>query len=76
MIFPLVCQVICHGPAFTGLRHFLFLIPLLAVMAGIGIDKLIAALRTRGRSFAGAGLAIMTACLLWDAVDPGQAASL
>ena len=68
VIFPMVCQVICHGPAFTGLRHFLFLIPLLAVMAGIGIDRALALLRTRGRSFAGAGLAIMTACLLWDAV--------
>ena len=68
VIFPMVCQVICHGPAFTGLRHFLFLIPLLAVMAGIGIDRALAFLRTRGRSFAGAGLAIMTACLLWDAV--------
>ena len=68
VIFPMVCQVICHGPAFTGLRHFLFLIPLLAVLAGIGLDRALALLRTRGRSFAGAGLAIMTACLLWDAV--------
>jgi hypothetical protein len=68
VIFPMACQVICHGPAFTGLRHFLFLIPLLAVLAGIGLDRALALLRTRGRSFAGAGLAIMTACLLWDAV--------
>ena len=26
VMFPLACQVICHGPAFTGMRHFLFVI--------------------------------------------------
>ncbi|MGB8398919.1 glycosyltransferase family 39 protein [Bradyrhizobium sp.] len=68
VIFPLACQVIWHGPAFTGLRHFLFLIPVLAALAGIGLDKAIAALRTRSRVLASGGLAVMTACLLWDAV--------
>src|SRR6266851_1940090 len=68
VIFPLACQVICHGPAFTGLRHFLFLIPLLAVLAGIGIDRALASLKTRGRMVARAGVAVVTACLLWDAV--------
>jgi hypothetical protein len=67
VIFPLACQVICHGPAFTGLRHFLFLIPLLAVLAGIGIDRTLASLRTRGRMVSRVGLAAVTACLLWDA---------
>jgi hypothetical protein len=67
IIFPLACQVIWHGPAFTGLRHFLFLIPLLAVLAGIGLDKALAALETRGRMVASGGLAIMAACFLWDA---------
>jgi hypothetical protein len=68
VIFPLACQVIWHGPAFTGLRHFLFLIPALAVLAGIGLDKVLAALKTRGRVAVSGGLAIMTACFLWDAV--------
>jgi len=68
VIFPLACQVIWRGPAFTGLRHFLFLIPALAVLAGIGLDKALAALNTRGRIAASGGLAIMTACFLWDAV--------
>jgi hypothetical protein len=68
VIFPMICQVICHGPAFTGLRHFLFLIPLLAVLAGVGIDRALASLRTRGRAVPGAGLAFVTACLLWNAV--------
>ena len=68
VIFPLVCQVICHGPAFTGLRHFLFVIPLLAVLAGIGLDRVLIWLQTRGRTVAGAGLALLAACLLSDAV--------
>ncbi len=68
VVFPLACQVIWHGPAFSGLRHFLFLIPALAVLAGIGLDRALAALRTRGRLAVSGGLAVMTACLLWDGV--------
>jgi hypothetical protein len=34
--FPLLCQVVGHGPAFTGLRHFTFLILPLAVLSGVG----------------------------------------
>lgn len=68
VIFPLACQVVCHGPAFTGLRHFLFLIPAIAVLAGIGLDRALAALRTRGRMVATGGFAVMTALLLWDGV--------
>src|SRR3984893_12177288 len=67
VIFPLACQVIWHGPAFTGLRHFLFLIPLLAVLAGIGLDRALAALETRGRVVTAGAIAIMAACFLWDA---------
>jgi hypothetical protein len=67
IIFPLACQVIWHGPAFTGLRHFLFLIPVLAVLAGIGLDRALAALETRGRVVASGAIAIMAACFLWDA---------
>lgn len=68
VIFPLLCQVICQGPAFTGMRHFLFLIPMLAVLAGIGIDRVLSALQARGRMMARAALAAVTACMLWDAV--------
>jgi hypothetical protein len=66
--FPLACQVICHGPAFTGLRHFLFVIPALAVLAGIGLDAAAIALARRGRLAASGGLAVVTACFLWNAV--------
>jgi hypothetical protein len=68
VFFPLVCEVICHGPAFTGLRHFLFVIPSIAVLAGIGLDKAATALERRGRVVASGGLAVVTACFLWNAV--------
>ena len=68
VIFPLTCQVICHGPAFTGLRHFLFVLPALATLAGIGLDAVLSALAARSRVAASGGLAIVTACFLWDAV--------
>jgi hypothetical protein len=66
--FPLACQVICHGPAFTGLRHFLFVIPALAVLAGIGLDAAINAMAARGRIVASGGLAVIAACFLANAV--------
>ena len=33
-VFPVICEVIDRGPAFTGLRHFLFVVPAFAVLAG------------------------------------------
>jgi hypothetical protein len=68
VIFPLACQVICHGPAFTGMRHFLFVIPALATLAGIGLDAALSALATRGRLLASGGLAVVGACFLLNAV--------
>ncbi len=68
VIFPLACQVIWDGPAFTGLRHFLFVIPALAVLAGIGLDAAVTALTTRSRVVALGGVVAITACFLWNAV--------
>lgn len=67
VIFPLAMQVICHGPAFTGLRHFLFVVPLLAVLAGAGLDLGAGALAARSGLLASAALAVFGAALLWDA---------
>ncbi|MBS0534107.1 MAG: glycosyltransferase family 39 protein [Proteobacteria bacterium] len=39
--FPVLCEVIDRGPAFTGLRHFLFVVPVFAVLTGIGLDWLL-----------------------------------
>ena len=68
VFFPLACQVIWHGPAFTGLRHFLFVIPALAALAGIGLDAAVTALARRGRLVEAGGIALVAGCFLVDAV--------
>jgi hypothetical protein len=68
VFFPLACQVIWHGPAFTGMRHFLFVVPALATLAGIGLDAAVTALGRRGRRVASGGIALVAACFLADAV--------
>ena len=64
--FPLACQVICHGPAFTGMRHFLFVIPSIAVLAGVGLHLSISALERRRRLLAAGALAFITAWYGWN----------
>ena len=64
--FPLACQVICHGPAFTGMRHFLFVIPSIAVLAGIGLHLSIAALERWHRIAAAGALAFIAAWYGWN----------
>jgi hypothetical protein len=68
VIFPLGCQVAFQGPAFTGLRHFLFVIPTLTLLAAVGLDTALTALATRGRVVAAGGLAVVTACFVLNAV--------
>jgi hypothetical protein len=66
VIIPLACQVLFHGPAFTGIRHFLFVLPPLATLAGICFSDLLGALETRGRRWAAAAIASFAACFLWE----------
>ncbi len=65
-IFPVLCEALTEGPAFTGMRHFLFVVPPLAVLAGIGFDALLTAMSPRRwlTSAAGAALALVFA---WNA---------
>ena len=66
--FPIVAHVADHGPAFSGLRHFIFVIPPMAVLAGIGCDGLLARLAIwRPRAAMMAGTAVV-ALLTWNAV--------
>jgi hypothetical protein len=67
-LFPVLCQVIGHGPAFTGMRHFIFVVPPLAALAGIGFDALLTKLETRSRLVAAAALAGITAAFVSNAV--------
>ncbi len=65
-LFPLLCQVIVDGPADTGLRHFLFTVPPLAVLAGLGLDRLLYRLATISRVAAAGAAALVLLGLGFD----------
>lgn len=67
-VFPVLCEVTVNGPAFCGLRHFLFVIPPLAVLAGVGLDRAVASLSAMRRPFGVAALAMIVAGFGWNAV--------
>jgi hypothetical protein len=66
VILPLACQVALHGPAFTGMRHFLFVLPALAALAGIGFDAVLDSLAVHSRRLAAGAAAAICACFVWD----------
>jgi hypothetical protein len=66
VVLPLACQVALHGPAFTGMRHFLFVLPALATLAGIGFDGVLDRLAAHGRWLAAGAAAAICACFVWD----------
>jgi hypothetical protein len=65
--FPVICEVIDRGPAFTGLRHFLFVVPVFAVLAGIGFDWLLVRCNASHRWLANGAATAIAAALLWNA---------
>jgi hypothetical protein len=67
VVFPLLCQVIGHGPSFTGMRHFLFVVPPLAALAGIGLDTGLCSIERYGRAIAAAALMAVLAAFSFDA---------
>jgi hypothetical protein len=64
--FPLLCDVAAHAPADTGMRHFLFIAPPIAVLAGLGLDGMLHRLETFNPLAAAAGLAGILLCLGFD----------
>jgi hypothetical protein len=66
IILPLGCQVAVHGPAFTGMRHFLFVLPALATLAGIGFEAVLERLAAHGRGLAAGAAAAICACFVWN----------
>lgn len=69
LFFPLACQVIMRGPAFTGLRHFLFVVPPIAVLAGIGFDGVLTLCAGIRRAALTIASAILGIGFFWNAVD-------
>ncbi len=67
VLFPLICDVVAHVPGDTGMRHFLFIAPPIAVLAGVGLDGMLCRLRAFSPLAAAAGLAIVILCLGIDA---------
>jgi hypothetical protein len=67
-LFPVICEVVDRGPAFTGLRHFLFVVPLFATLAGIGFDWLIEIGEARWRWFAAGAAAMIVVAVVSNAV--------
>ncbi len=63
--FPIICQVITQGPALDGCRHFLFIFPALAVLAGIGLSFGVSALARWHRNAMIAGLAMIAVAYTW-----------
>jgi hypothetical protein len=66
-LFPLICQVVFQGPAFTGLRHFLFLVPPLAVLTGLGLDELVTSFAFWHRRAPAVGLIALSVVFVWTA---------
>lgn len=67
-LFPVLCQVIGHGPAFTGLRHFIFVIPALAALAGIGFEALLTRLQLKHHLLAAGALAAVSAAFVGNTI--------
>jgi Dolichyl-phosphate-mannose-protein mannosyltransferase len=65
--FPLLCEVAFRGPAFTGMRHFIFIVPPLAVLAGIGFDAVLAALSRIGVAATATATVVLSAAIVWNA---------
>jgi hypothetical protein len=65
--FPLICEVIVDGPAFTGIRHFFFTVPPIAVLAGIGLNSSLNWLENLHRVAAATAAAAIVLGLGWNA---------
>jgi hypothetical protein len=66
VIMPVVSQVLFRGPAFTGMRHFLFVLPPLAALAGVGFSALVDALEVQGRGLAAGAIAVVCASFVGE----------
>jgi hypothetical protein len=65
--FPVFCQVVSHGPAFSGLRHFLFVLPPVAVLAGVGFDAALTWIEQQRRAAVIAAYVALAVALAWPA---------
>jgi hypothetical protein len=67
LLFPLVFFVVTRPTVYDGIRHFLFLLPAMALFAAIGAAWLVG--RVKQRQWRLVTIALMLALLLWPAKD-------
>ncbi|NVN87258.1 MAG: glycosyltransferase family 39 protein [Rhodopseudomonas sp.] len=65
-LFPVLCEVVIGGPAFCGPRHFLFVLPPLAILAGIGLDVVVRATTMRSAALGAMTFGLIAAGLSWN----------
>jgi hypothetical protein len=66
-VVPLVMFIILRPTVYNGMRHFLFVVPPLVIMAAIGWDRLFAGMAARWRGYRVAAGGVLAALLLWAA---------
>jgi hypothetical protein len=66
-LLPVAGQFVAQGPAFSGMRQFLFVAPPLAVLAGIGFDAALDWLERRRRALAMAAAVLVGVWFVWTA---------
>ena len=54
--FPVVYVIMTHPNIYDGIRHFLFILPAMALLAGVGADWILQALKGKARNWAAFGL--------------------
>ena len=64
---PPICEAIVDGPAFSGMRHFLFIVPPIAVLAGLGLSGLLLRLESFSRLAVAGAVAFVALGLSWNA---------
>lgn len=65
-LFPIAYAVLARPTAYNNLRHFIFVLPPLAVLAGLGLDRLLGLIEGRApRPLAVAALALGFALPTW-----------
>jgi 4-amino-4-deoxy-L-arabinose transferase-like glycosyltransferase len=66
---PIVATVLARPAMYNGIRHFVFVLPPLAVLGGLALAWLIAALRQHSRRLAAAAVIVILAAMAPPIVD-------
>ncbi|MCC6888674.1 MAG: glycosyltransferase family 39 protein [Hyphomicrobiales bacterium] len=64
-LLPVLLHAALRGPAFSGLRHFLFVVPPISVLAGIGFDLALRLLSRWRKAALPLAYGLLAAAVLW-----------